>query len=335
MKPISKHITIGKNLDLIKGLLKELVLQPRLKALEWSKITHQTPNMKIGYPGQHLASLALGMKGKKTGARGNDIVDGSEVKSCSRVDASDACKDCKEKISRAEIACPICDSTNISRNNDSKWLFTIRSEADLKLLTKTVKRVVLVLADYPDFDKGDYSNIRFQIFEIWTNSPRCKAFTTIMNDYYKNVYLSHKKVDNAKTPAPQNFWPYSFQFYKSNPIKIFSCLVTNANKNPSLKIEGYVKPSINRASLTSEKMPTGLLTKSEFSTMIKKATEKNISENLLKKNSYNEFRALIKNKSFKMKEVLNYMPLIDEQLRAHLPIRKAKPFTIATKHVRR
>jgi predicted RNA-binding Zn-ribbon protein involved in translation (DUF1610 family) len=335
MKPLSKYITIGKNVELITQLIKELVLQPRLKALEWSKITHQTPNMKIGYPGQHLASLALGMKGKKTGARGNDIVDGSEVKSCSRVDASDTCNACKEKISRAETVCPNCASTDISRNNDSKWLFTIRSEADLKLLTKTVKRVVLVLADYPDFDKGDYNSIRFQIFEIWTNSIRCKAFKKIMTDYYKNVYLSHKKKDSAKTPAPQNFWPYSFQFYKSNPIKIFSCLVANANQKPNLIIEEYIKPSVNRSSLMSEKMPTELLKKDEFLTMIKKASEKSIKENLLKKNSYVEFRELLKKKNFKMKDVFTYMPLIDEQLREYLPIRKAKPFTITTKHVRR
>ena len=172
MKPLAKHITINNNEKRIKLLIKELVLTPRLNALKWSKLTDKTPNMKIGYPGQHLASLVLGMKGKKTGARGNDIVDGSEVKSCSRVDASDKCNNCDEKLLRTETICPSCGSKDIKRDNTSKWLFTIRSVGDLTLLTKTVKRVVLVLADYPNFEKNDFNIIRFKVFENWTNSPR-------------------------------------------------------------------------------------------------------------------------------------------------------------------
>lgn len=82
MQPNKLLISINNNELLIKKLLYELILEPRLKALEWSKITKQTPNLKVGYPAQHLASLVLGMEGTKTGARGNDIVDGSEVKSC-------------------------------------------------------------------------------------------------------------------------------------------------------------------------------------------------------------------------------------------------------------
>jgi MamI restriction endonuclease len=100
MKPKSEFITIGNNTAQIEVLLQELVLQPRLKALEWSKITRQTPNMKVGYPGQHLASLITGIEGSRTGARGDDLIDGTEVKSCSRVDQLDTCKNCNEKVLR-------------------------------------------------------------------------------------------------------------------------------------------------------------------------------------------------------------------------------------------
>lgn len=335
MKPDKKFITITDNLKHITKLIDELVLLPRLKALEWSQLTKQTPNMKIGYPGQHLASLVVGMVGSKTGARGHDIVDGSEVKSCSRVDASDKCKDCGEKLLRTEIVCPVCGSDNIARDNTSKWLFTIRSEADLKLLTQDVKRVLLVLADYPNFDKDDYEDIRFQVFEIWTNSPRCQAFKATMIDYYKNVYLSHKKLDGAKTPAPQNFWPYDYRFYKCNPIKTFSCLVKNANTKPKIVIENYVEPATDRSTLPSEIMPTQLAKKEEFIAMIGKASEKAIKKNLIKGKSYNDFLELVKDERFTLKAVLEFMPTIDEELREFLPIRPAKPFSIATKHVRR
>jgi hypothetical protein len=51
MLPKKELITIHNNKKLIEKLLIELVLEPRIKALEWSAITKQTPNMKIGYPG--------------------------------------------------------------------------------------------------------------------------------------------------------------------------------------------------------------------------------------------------------------------------------------------
>lgn len=99
MKPNKDFIKIFDNENRIKLLLEELVLRPRVKALDWSKITKQTPNMKVGYPGQHLASLVTGMEGARTGARGDDLEDGSEIKSCSRVDQLDNCRDCEKKCS--------------------------------------------------------------------------------------------------------------------------------------------------------------------------------------------------------------------------------------------
>lgn len=264
MQPNLKYVTIDDNVNKIKKLIYELVLEPRLKALEWSEITKQTPNMKIGYPGQHLASLVVGMEGCKTGARGNDIIDGSEVKSCSRVDASDKCTKCSEKLSRTEIVCGVCGSTEISRDNTSKWLFTIRDENDLKVLTKDLDRVILVLADYPEFHLNNFDNIQFQVFEIWNNSERCQEFTNLMTNYFNNIYQVHKEKDSAKTPAPKNFWPYSYQFYKCNPIKVFSCVIKNANKNPTINDLFYIEPNQDRSNLSSELMPSSILSKDEL-----------------------------------------------------------------------
>lgn len=185
-------ITINDNQNLIKELLLELVLQPRINALKWSKITHQTPNLKIGYPGQHLASLITGIKGTKTGARGDDLEDGTEVKSCSRIDQMDKCKDCQSPVARSEIICSNCASSNIERKEDSKWLFTIRNENDLKVLTEDTPRILLILADYPNFNQQDYQTLRFQAFEIWNNSNRQIKFKEIMTNYYHQIYLVNK-----------------------------------------------------------------------------------------------------------------------------------------------
>ncbi len=296
MLPKKELITIHNNKALIEKLLLDLVLQPRIKALEWSKITKQTPNMKIGYPGQHLASLVLGMEGSKTGARGNDIVDGSEVKSCSRVDQLDSCKDCNEKILRIETICPNCNSMNIKRMDDSKWLFTIRSENDLKVLTQDVDRIVLALADYPEFDNDNFEDLRFQIFEIWTKSPRNQNFVNLMTNYYYKIYAEHKKNNANKTPAPKNFWPYSYQFYMCNPIKVLNCIVKNANTIPEIVIDYYVSPEIDRNTLTSEMMPISVLNRAELD-------------------------IIAKNENLDVKEIKQKMPFISEEMRGLLPLR--------------
>lgn len=345
MKPRSELITITDNIVLVKKLISELVLNPRLKALEWSKITKQTPNMKIGYPGQHLASLVVGMAGSKTGARGNDIVDGSEVKSCSRVDALDTCINiiqkngvklkCNEKVSRYEKVCPTCGGSKIARDNTSKWLFTIRSKEDLSLLTKDVKRIVLVLADYPKFDFDNFEDIRFQVFEIWTNSKRCNAFVELMENYYNKIYSSHKINDSEKTPAPKNFWPYSYQFYKCNPIKVFSCYVKNANTEPEIEIEQFIEPSTDRTHIPSELMPT-LVAKAELSELIKRAPKKIIEENLETGKTYKDLKKELSEGKISLKKAEMIMPFINENLRAYLPLRDTdKTFTIKTKHVRK
>lgn len=344
MKPNKKLISITDNLNHIIKLINELVLLPRIKALEWSKLTKQTPNMKIGYPGQHLASIVVGMAGSKTGARGNDIVDGSEVKSCSRVDALDTCinkteKDglkikCNEKVSRYETICPTCGSSKIARDNTSKWLFTIRSKDDLNLLTKEVKRVVLVLADYPKFDEDNFEDIRFQVFEIWTNSPRCFSFVELMENYYTKIYSSHKTQDNEKTPAPKNFWPYSYQFYKCNPIKVFSCYVKNANTKPEIKIEKYIEPEIDRTNLASELMPT-IVAKAELWDLINNAPKEVIEENITKGNTYKQLKELFNATKIDTKSIIEIIPTLNEKSRSYLPLRDTdKTFIIKTKHVR-
>lgn len=268
MLPDQTKITITDNENKIKSLINELILTPRLKALEWSDITKQTPNMKIGYPGQHLASLITGVPGQRTGARGDDLSDFSEVKSCSRVDQMDKCKDCNSGVLRYETNCAKCGSRRIKRNNDSKWLFSMRSEEEVKLLVDYVPRVICVLADYPLFDAGNFDTIQFSAYEIWPKHPRCSRFSELITRYYENIYLSHIRINPNKTPAPKNFWPYSFQFYLCNSIKIFQATAQNVNSTPQIMIEHYVKPNIDRNQLESELMPAKLLSQLEVTTLL-------------------------------------------------------------------
>ncbi len=331
MKPNPRFISIKNNAEQIKQLITELILTPRLQALKWSKTTDQTPNIKIGYPGQHLASVILGMKGTKTGARGNDIIDGTEVKSCSRVDALDKCRNCKGKVSRHEQVCPRCGSRDIDRDNTSKWLFTIRSLDDLKILTESVNRVLLIIFDYPKFDEGNYEQIRIQAFEIWNNTEKCKRFKEIMTNYYHNIYLVHKKAHPTKTPAPKNFWPYSYQFYLCNPINIFTCIINNANSKPAIKITKYIKPRADRSRICPEKMPISLLNQSELEILCK-PENKHV---LLQEINDEQYETLIKAIRGNDKEKISTsLPFIGEAIKLLLPLRGDTTFDVKTAYVR-
>lgn len=321
MQPKSELITISDNENKILSLLQELVLLPRLKALEWSKITKQTPNMKIGYPGQHLASLITGMEGSRTGARGDDLIDGTEVKSCSRVDQLDTCNNCGNKVLRIEVTCPHCGSDNVKRMDDSKWLFSIKSEAELKLLTVDIDRVFITIADYPHFNTGNFDIIRFQAFEIWNRTERHKHFTTLMTNYYNKIFLEHISRNASKTPAPKNFWPFSYQFYLCNPVKVFNCIVKDANSNPTITIDHYIQPNADRSLLTPEKMPTARIEKHELRNLINTVPEYLISAQIVNGTTYAQLVEAINSVKPNVKLILEALPFIDEGTRNFLNLR--------------
>jgi predicted RNA-binding Zn-ribbon protein involved in translation (DUF1610 family) len=332
MKPRDEYITIDDNLNKIIKLLDELVLTPRIKALEWSKLTKQTPNMKIGYPGQHLASLITGVEGARTGARGDDLIDGTEVKSCSRVDQLDTCNSCKNKVLRIEEVCPHCGSSDIKRMDDSKWLFGIKSESELHLLTQGLDRVFLTLADYPFFSENNFETIRFQAFEIWNRTERHSHFTNLMTNYYNKIFLEHISRNPNKTPAPKNFWPYSYQFYLCNPVKVFSCVVSQANTKPSIEIDFYVEPHQDRSVLIPEPMPTTLLSIEEWNQLIDSTSELTLSSQIAEGRTYKE---LIENKQNKT-EMVSILPFINENTRRFLDLRDTDKVSEAkTTYIRR
>lgn len=267
MKPLSSEVTLEDNLPRIREFLLELVLKPRRDLAKWAAVTKQTANVKIGYPAQHLASLVTGVEGTRTGARGHDLRDGSEVKSCSRLDQLDKCRECKAAVARIEARCPQCGSENITRRNDSKWLLTVRSEEELYFLLRDVPRVVLIISDYPRFSESDWETLQFQVFEIWPSHARHINFRLLMEAYYFGIFGPHIEANPQKTPAPKNFWPYSFQFYMCNPVRTFHCLVTDALKDPQIDVREYVEPFTDRATIEPVRMPLSRLSRTERTAM--------------------------------------------------------------------
>lgn len=271
MKPDSRFIKITDNEKKIKRLIQELIIEPRLKALDWAKVTKQTPNLRVGYPGQHIASLVTGVEGERTAARGHDLADGSETKSCSRIDQLDECGDCEEKVARIENQCSKCGSSNILRKNDSKWLFTIKNHQELDTLINKVPRIVLLLGDYPYFEKNDFETLRFSVFEIWPRSTRNRFFPKLMLTYLEEIYSVHKRKNPNKTPAPKNFWPDSYQFYMCNPIKTLEAIIeSSTNEKFKITINYLANPSEDRSQLKSENLPFSLLKNDEIEHLLLK-----------------------------------------------------------------
>nr|WP_240516580.1 MamI family restriction endonuclease [Brachyspira sp. G79] len=293
MKPDKKLISINSSEEKIIEFIYDMIVYPRKKAHYWSQITNQTPNLKIGYTFQHLASLITGMKGTATGARGDDLIDKSEVKGCNKIDQSDKCMDCKNNVLRIYDNCKVCGSKNIKRNNDSKWLISIRTRDELNMALNETPRFIFIVSDYKEFKSNNFNDLRIRAFEIWLKSDRNKNFRTLLENYYKYLYEAHKKVDNNSNPAPKNLFPDNFPFYMCNPIKTFECNINNSlSDNPDIRIIHYVKPDIDRTKIESENMPIELLNTKE--------------KNILKSNKID-----IKNLSF-----------IDEKMRALLSLRE-------------
>lgn len=239
---------------LIRECVMDLFVRPRATLHKWSKITDQTSHTKIGYIGQHLASVLLNVRGCKTGARGLDCMDGTEVKSCSRVDQSDKCKHCNINVSRSDPACPACHGTVIKRNNDSKWLLTIRNQQDLDNYLN-LERLLLIIEEYPRFYEHNFDDISIRAFEI--RPKRTPMFGTILRSYYHDIFLKSKN----KVPAPKNLWPYSYQFYMCDPVEIFHCTVYEYLSQPRVCVEKYIGPDETRRDAVQ--MPCSVLNSDE------------------------------------------------------------------------
>jgi hypothetical protein len=327
MLPNNAYISISDNISLVKKFINEIIILPRQQLKQWAVITNQTPAAKVGYIGQHLASLLTGVKGTGSGARGNDLADGSEVKSCNKIDQVDKCNDCGARVLRMEDVCGNCGSSNIKRKEDSKWLFSVRSEQELEQYLY-MNRIVMILMDYPQFKDKDFKDIRVCAFEIYPQEKRMSVFRDLITNHYWNIY--RKKADKGENTNPMNLHPWSIQFYKCNPIKTFECIIRNVDDKASIEIVKYVEPNVDRnLLLETEPMPTTLLQKNEWDVLLKKA-------------SYKKLVPFLQNLELSEKEFLKMrigkkaamLPFLNEELRNLIPLRDIKSATQTTQYHR-
>lgn len=260
------------------------------------------------------------MPGIGSGARGDDLSDGTEVKSCNKVDQVDKCRDCGGHVLRFQDQCPNCRSTRIERKDDSKWLFSPRSVEELNQYLN-LDRLLLILMDYPNFAENDFSSIRLSSFEIYPKEPRMSVFGDLITNYFHNIYLPKHNDNNGKT-NPMNLHPYSFQFYKCNPIKTFECVIYDIDgANPSPQINFYIDPNLERGdSLESLDMPSSLLfsgaRNDEWGALIRSCDfESEILPRLTTPMDEATFRNMT------AAGQMNEMPFLDEYMKAKISLR--------------
>ncbi|NOP81340.1 MamI family restriction endonuclease [Bacillus paranthracis] len=76
-------------IELAKQLLQEQVVNQRRKLAFWSAVTSQSSQINTGYIAQHLTSLVTQIPGQAMRGKGDDLIDGSEVKAANFLDSLD------------------------------------------------------------------------------------------------------------------------------------------------------------------------------------------------------------------------------------------------------
>ena len=237
--------------ELIVECISDLYLTPPNMIIKWSEITNQTCQVRLAYPGQHLASLITGIKGSGTAARGDDLSDGSEVKSCSRADQLSECKTCGAKVLVWQKECEICGSSDINIKTYSHWIFAIKSEEELDLLLNRIPRVLLILFD-KESNEADIIRLR-----AWIIHPSNEYVQNFFNNYFYENFL---KKANA---APCNLHPLKYDFFMMGPELIFHADMEIESRDVKILHWNIESPIV-------EKMPISLLTSKEINEIFSK-----------------------------------------------------------------
>ena len=207
------------DIDSSEQLINDLYIDLRRRINTWAAITKQTAQARMGYVGQHLVSIVTGYPGGRSGARGKDLIisatEYGEIKTCYRVDQLGKCKICGSVVAAIEQECPECNAREIQRNDDSKWLLSIRNEDEYSLIIEPTV-YFLVLFDFTDLN--DPHTIRASIWEV---NPKRPGFAYCMIDYHENIR------EKSVSKAPFNLWPFQLKFDLMCPRLIYRSFISN------------------------------------------------------------------------------------------------------------
>ena len=122
--------------------------------IPWAEITNQPIFFPKGYFGQIVVALVTGINGTASAARGDDLKDGSEVKTSARLLQLNHCKACKKRtgvktsITCLATSCPKCGSSgkDIEVMRDSHFVMNI-DPANLQDYLQNIPTIYVLLID--------------------------------------------------------------------------------------------------------------------------------------------------------------------------------------------
>ena len=252
-----------------------------------------------GFMGEFLASLITGKKGTASAGSGFDLSDGikaDESKLAVLVRAA-VCNKCGEKVLFFNEKCS-CGSTDFTYPGDSRW--GIDSKAGIEYKEQLDKYILQVIKPVENsFDCKEF------IYEAFLVDAKNKCFT----EYLMNQYLNSNKSNNC------NLLPYSYDFYRAEPVKVVSlkitlnnldssvyCLYYNLNNNVPEKMPShivpvkYIKSILNSRSIVfnknSSKRELVALLESSLNTNTLNSDDFPLKTKPLNKNRGNTFRKI-------------------------------------------
>jgi MamI restriction endonuclease len=323
--PNPKAMTTALTSASPEEILEDLFVAPRAAVRKWAEVTDQTAQAKTSYLAQHLASVLTGVPGEGTAARGNDLVDGSEVKSCSRADQLGKCKKCAAPVGAWRAECGKCGSTEVQRKTDSHWLFSIRSEAELQQLMAD-PRIVFILSDRTHGN----NDIRARAWEVWPGDPSHAHLGEFARDYYENNYLVKSKA------APANLHPLTFDFLMMNPVRTFDARLIDVDQpSASIKIDERFDPRRDRDQAPVEDMPPSLCTPDEIKALLNSGSEL-LKPALAKGKDLSDVQAAAKKRGAKFRAAVDAaFPSIPPAARLLIPMRSKRIKTSKSSYKRR
>lgn len=214
------NYNIQERKEYTRNFLKEVYFEFRRVGLKWAKLSRQTSFFPKGYLGQNLVSLVTGIPGTGTAARGDDLKDGSEVKTCARVDQLNNCKNCKARVASYLKKCPQCNSEKIIQMTDSHWICPI-NELNYKKYREEMPHIYFLLVD-----SKNLSNLDLARFTIWSIEPKTNKYwkENYIDDYYINNYTRRRNL--GQKPAPMNVHPQSPKFNNTTPELLFQSTIS-------------------------------------------------------------------------------------------------------------
>jgi hypothetical protein len=162
------ELTLDERAKFIKRLLQEQIIEQRDNLHFWRDLTNQPAQIDTGYIAQHLVSLVTGIKGGGFRGKGDDLEDGSEVKSANFLDSLDK---------KGAVA--------------PRWNFMCNDKDQMESFL-TIRAIYLVSVDF-----NPTNNIRFRVWRIY---PQIHETFKVRYIEWMNK-LGYPKLDDPKRPG--------------------------------------------------------------------------------------------------------------------------------------